>query len=131
MSAFVASIADLDTLAQRLFRAGVFSSEVRNEDVAFAILLAGWELGFSPTVSVRGIGFSRGKISLSADLTVAACVRHREVCEYFRLVESTETQAVYETKRVGAPAPVSLPWTIDQAKKAGLIEKNNVWKNHP
>lgn len=129
MSAFVASIADLDTLAQRLFRAGVFSSEVRNEDVAFAILLAGHELGFSPTVAVRGIGFSRGKISLSADLTVAACVRHREVCEWFRLTESTAQAATYATKRVGCE-PVSLTWTIEQAKRAGLIDKNSVWKAH-
>ena len=126
---FIGGIADLDTLAKRLFKAGVFNPEVRNEDVAFAILLAGHELGFSPTVAVRGIGFSRGKISLSADLTVAACVRHREVCEWFRLVESTAALATYATKRVGCE-PVSLTWTIEQAKRANLMEKNSVWKAH-
>ena len=129
-ASFVASVADIDTLARRLFQAGVFDAEVKSEDVAFAILLAGFELGFAPTVAARGIRFSRGKVSLSADLTVAACVRHREVCEFMRIVESTDERAVYETKRVGAPAPVSLAWTIDQAKKAGLF-RNNVWGAHP
>lgn len=127
---FISTVGDLDKLAERLFRAGMFGADVKNVDVAFAILLAGWEMGFSPTVSVRGIQFSRGKISLSADLTLAACVRRRDVCEYFRLVESSDKAATYETKRAGAPEPTRLTWTIEQARRAGLIDKNSVWKAH-
>ena len=96
----------LDTLAKRLYSAKVFPRTVESVDMAFAILLAGHELGFSPMASARGITLVSGKVSLGADFTVAACTKHRDVCRYFSIIESNATQATYETHREGARATV-------------------------
>lgn len=120
----------LDEIAQRLFRAHVFASEVNSPDMAFAILLAGYELGYSPMASVRDISLVKGKVSLDADAQIALCVRSPEVCKYFRLIESTSKVATYETLRAGSPEPVRLSYTFDQAKAAGLTG-SSTWQKHP
>ncbi len=119
----------LDAIAARLYKAGVFPRTVQNADVAFAVILAGYELGFAPMASVRGITLVNGKVSLGADATVAACARHRDVCGYFSCVTSTDKRAEYVTHRVGAPAPVTLSYTIEQAQRAGLTS-NATWRTH-
>lgn len=120
----------LDTLAKRLYAAKVFPKTVESVDMAFAILLAGHELGFSPMASARGITLVSGKVSLGADFTVAACTKHRDVCRYFSIIESSATQATYETHREGAPKPVALTYTHDMARRAGLTG-SQTWRAHP
>jgi hypothetical protein len=120
----------LDTLAKRLYSARVFPKTVESVDMAFAILLAGHELGFSPMASARGITLVSGKVSLGADFTVAACTKHRDVCRYFSIIESNATQATYETHREGAPKPVALTYTFDMARRAGLTG-SQTWRAHP
>lgn len=120
----------LDTLAKRLYAARVFPKTVESVDMAFAILLAGHELGFSPMASARGITLVSGKVSLGADFTVAACTKHRDVCRYFSIIESSATQATYETHREGAPKPVALTYTHDMARRAGLTG-SQTWRAHP
>ncbi len=119
----------VDTIAQRLFRAGVFPKTVLNADVAFAILLKGHELGIQPMAAASGIGLVSGKVSLGADITVATCARRRDVCLYFSCVESTDKLAHYTTHRAGAPAPVSLTYTFAQATRAGLTS-SGTWRAH-
>jgi hypothetical protein len=94
------------------------------------VLLTGRELGLGPMQSLRGISVIKGKPVMNADLIVGMVLRHPEICEYFRLVESSDKAAVYETKRKGSPAPTKLPFTIEQARQAGLTGKDN-WKNYP
>ena len=62
----------LDAIAARLYKAGVFPRTVQNADVAFAVILAGYELGFAPMASVRGITLVSGKVSLGAEQARAA-----------------------------------------------------------
>lgn len=126
-----ASYADLSYLAARLYAAkGIFSKEVTSEDQAFAILIAGKELGYPPLVSARSFAFVSGRLSMSAMATVGLVVGKTDVCQYFRLVESTAERATYTTHRVGAPEPVTLTWTIEQARRAGLV-KGPIWTAHP
>jgi hypothetical protein len=120
----------LDQIAAKLFAAKVFPRTVETADMAFAILLAGHELGFGPMASARGITLVSGKVSLGADATVAACARHRDVCVYFSCSESTDDRATYVTQRAGAPAPVTLSYTIAQARRAGLTG-SGTWRAHP
>jgi hypothetical protein len=118
----------LSGLADRLHKAGVFGQEVTSADKAFAVLLKGHELGFSPMASAGSISIIKGKVSLSADATVALCKRS-PACLYLRLVESTEEVATYETQRHGDPSPTSLSYTIAQAKTAGLTG-SQTWRAH-
>jgi len=122
-------LAALERLADRLFRGKAFPDTVRSVDTAFAILLKGWELGMPAMAAAAGIAIVSGKVSLGADATAGACLRHRDTCLYFSLVESTGEVARYETRRAGAPAPVALAYTITQARTAGLTE-STTWKRH-
>lgn len=119
----------LERLAERLFKGKAFPDTVRSVDTAFAILLKGWELGMPAMAAAAGIAIVSGKVSLGADATAGACLRHRDVCLYFSLVESTGEVARYETRRAGAPAPVTLAYTIAQAKTAGLTG-SSTWQKH-
>lgn len=124
------SIEQLDWLAQKLYAAGVFAKEVTSVDMAFAVLLAGQEMGFSPMASARAIQIVKGKVGLTADAQVAVCVRRRDVCQFFRLDESTDERATFTTHRAGAPAPVTLTYTMAQAKAAKLTN-SGTWQSHP
>jgi hypothetical protein len=118
----------LSGLAERLHKAGVFGQEVTSADKAFAVLLKGHELDFTPMASAGSIAIIKGKVSLSADATIALCKRS-PACLYLRLVESTEEIATYETQRHGDPSPTSLSYTIAQAKTAGLTG-SQTWRAH-
>jgi hypothetical protein len=123
-----ATIEMLSGLADRLYRAGVFGQEVTNADKAFAVLLKGHELGFAPMASAGSISIIKGKVSLSADATIALCKRS-PACLYLRLTASTEEVATYETQRSGDPSPTVLSYTIAQAKTAGLTG-SQTWRAH-
>lgn len=124
------SIEQLDWLAQKLYTAGAFAKEVTSVDMAFAVLLAGQEMGFSPMAAIRSIQIVKGKLGLTADAQVAVCVRRRDVCSYFRLDESTDERATYTTHRAGAPSAVTFSYTMAQAKTAKLTN-SGTWQSHP
>jgi hypothetical protein len=117
------------TLATTLSKSGLIPDSLRNKPAdVLVVLMTGRELGLGPMQALRGIAVINGKPVLSADLLVAQCLRHRDVCEWFRLVESTDKAARYETKRAGSE-PVAMAWTIEQANAAGLTGKGP-WKAH-
>ncbi len=118
------------SLATTLSKSGIIPDALRGKPAdVLVILMTGRELGIGPMQSLRGISVIKGKPVLSADLMVAQCLRHRGVCEFFRLVESTPTMARYQTKRVGSE-PVDLAWSMEDARRAGLESSQN-WRNHP
>ena len=124
----LATIDMLSGLADRLHKAGVFGQEVTSADKAFAVLLKGHELGFTPMASAGSIAIIKGKVSLSADATIALCKRS-PACLFLRLVASSEEVATYETQRSGDPTPTTLSYTIAQASKAGLTG-SQTWRAH-
>jgi hypothetical protein len=99
---------------------------VKTPAAALMILMTGLELGLSAAQSMRSIYVIEGRTSLSADLISGLSISRRDVCEYFRVVESNEQRAIYVTKRRGDPE-VSYTYTIEMATAANLLGKAN-WK---
>lgn len=93
-----------------------------------AIVLAGRELGLGPMTAVRGIDIIQGKLSLSSAL-IGALIQSSPACEYLTPIESSPTRATYETKRKGSPKAVTMSFTIEEARAAGLASKDNYRKN--
>jgi hypothetical protein len=122
-------MAEADSLAKRLSNSNLLPVALRKkpEDV-LVTLLTGRELGLSPMMAIRAIHVIEGRPVLSADMMIALCQRS-PVCETFRCVESTDMKATYETKRKGQQ-PARLTFTIEQARAAGLTNKDN-WKRYP
>lgn len=126
-----ASISELKELSSMLAPSALLPEVFRGKpgDVAVAVL-TGAELGLAPMQSLRAIEMIKGKPSLKADAQVALVRRRRDVCEYFKLVESTGKVAIYETKRCGDPAPTRMSFSIEQAQTAGLTGNDN-WRKFP
>lgn len=123
-----ALIAMLVTIAELFAKSGLMPQELRTKEAVFTVLLAGAELGLKPMQAVRAFHIIDRQIVPSADLIVAL-VKRSEVCEYFTLVGVDERGATYETKRRGAGKSQRMDYTIEDAKRAGLAQRN-VWRKH-
>lgn len=119
-----------EAIAVKLAKSSLLPSAVRGKPADLAvILITGHELGLSAMQSLRGIHVVEGRPTMAADLLVGLVKKH-PACRYFRLVESTDERAEYETLREGEPEPTRIVWTIQQATKASLTGRAN-WKAHP
>lgn len=124
------SIGEAVQLAKILVAGKLLPRAVQSPEAAFTILMTGRELGLSPMQSLRSIHVIEGKPTLSADLIVALVKKRSDVCQFFRLVESTEKVATYETQRVGEPSPTRMSFSIAEAERAGVAGKDN-WRKFP
>jgi hypothetical protein len=116
-------------LADDIAKAAIIPAHLRGKPMdAYVILLFGRELGLAPMQSMLNVDLVEGKPRLNAQMTVAL-VKRSPLCRYFRLVESTDEGATYETLREGEPEATRLSFTIRQAERAGL--KGNNWQRHP
>lgn len=123
---------DVWRMAQTVAKSNLYG--VKNVEEAMVRIATGMELGLSPMQSIRGVyvisagGMSRP--TLSADMMVAVVKNRPDLCKFFRMIESSDTIATYETQRIGEPSPVRMSYTIAQATRAGLADKGT-WKQHP
>lgn len=116
-------------LAATLYKGGLLPSSFRSPEAVVTAIILGRELGLTAMQSIRGIHVIEGKPTLSADMMVAV-VRRSPVCRYFRLVESTDESATYETHREGEPDPVRMSYGKKEAIAAGKWGKGT-WAAHP
>jgi len=125
-----ATLAQLREFAETFAVSQLLPAHLRGSPANVAItVLYGRELGLTPMQAIQGIYVVEGKPSLAAQMAVAL-VKRSPLCEYFRLVESTDKKATYETKRKGNPEPTRMSFTIEQAARAGLAGKK-VWAQYP
>lgn len=116
--------------AQRLAASSLVPEALRGKpNDLMLILMWGRRLGLSPEQAVQDIHCIKSKPVIAADALVAQCVQHRDICAYFVPTVSTSERAEYQTHRVGSPVPTTMAYTIEDAKRAGLTNKD-VWKQH-
>ena len=125
-----ADVSHLKSIASDAYDSKLLSPEIRSAQAAFFVAAVGAELGLSPIQSLQSIYVIKGKAILSSHAVLAIVMRRRDICKYFRLVESTPERATYETLRDGSDKPSSLTYTIEDAKRANLLN-NPTWKSHP
>jgi hypothetical protein len=101
----------------------------RNKESVVIALQLGAELGFSPMQSLRTITVLNGRPVPSADGCVAAVTASCQ-CDYFREVETTDTFSTWETRRRGDAQPRQFTFTIDDARRAGLTQREH-WRAYP
>lgn len=97
-------------------------------DVFMAIMF-GMEVGIAPVTALLNVYVVKGRPALYADMMVALC-KHAPVCEYFRLVSMSATEATWETKRQGDP-PLRMQVTWEMALKAKWVERNDKYNTEP
>lgn len=89
------------------------------------IVLAGQELGLPPMAALRLFYIEKGKPQLYADGAVAIVMGRRDTCRSFRLIESTDKVATFETVRNSPDGPqvTRMSYTVQEAQAANLLEK--------
>lgn len=122
------SVQEAMSLSAELARSSLIDGSYKSKAAdIFHIVLAGAELGIPPIASTRVFYVDqKGLPKMFADGIVAVVLARRDVCEYFRLIESTEKIATFETKRKGDP-PTRMSYTYAQAQTAQLLGKQP-WK---
>lgn len=116
-------------VSQVLVASRLLPRSITTPEAAFAVIATGRELGLSAMQALRSIHIVEGKPTLSADLMVAL-VKRSDPCLFFRLIESTGARASYETHRRGEPSPTRMSYTLEEARAAGALSKDN-WRKFP
>ncbi len=116
------------TLAEIVVKSGLALGHRTKESVVIALQL-GAELGFTPMQSLRNIAVINGRPVPSADACVAAVTASGQ-CDYFREVETTDTHSTWETTRRGDTQPRQFTFTMDDARRAGLTDRDT-WQAYP
>jgi hypothetical protein len=124
------SFAEAMQIARALVESRLMSGSIKSPEAAFVIIATGRELGLSMMQSLRGIHIIEGKPTLSADAMAGLCKSRRDVCTDFRMVESSDRVATYETHRAGEPSPTRMSFSWEDAQRAGATNKDN-WRKYP
>ncbi len=116
-------------LAQWIFQSSLCPSNIKCAEDVFLVLMTGREFGMSAMQSLRLINVIERKPGLSAD-GMAGLVQSSDLCDFWRLVKTTDTEAIFETLRTGHEHTQQMSYTMDMARKSGNTNKNN-WRQHP
>lgn len=102
---------------------------ITTPEAALTVMVKGWELGLPPMQALNGITVIKGKPTMSAELMAAVIYRdHGDESLYW--VENTNERAVLRYKRRTAKQSGEYTYTIEDAKRAGLLS-NQTWSKYP
>lgn len=94
----------------------------------------GYQVGLTPEQSMQCIAVINGKPAMWGDDMLALCMAHKEFDDIIEdaIINSEGSVIGYNctVKRKGK-APKSNSFTLDMAKKAGLLSKGGVWTQYP
>jgi hypothetical protein len=121
-------------ISELIARSPIAPTIYRNQpNTVLLVLWRGRERGLTVMRSIELIypfDSSKGpQVAYAADL-LYGLVERSGAAEYFMLEDSSATKATYNTQRKGQPKPVILSYTIEDAKIAGLLTKEN-WQKNP
>lgn len=118
---------ELKELAEIFVASGAFS-DIKQVAQAQIKILAGNELGFSPLVSMTGIHFFQGKVTIGSNL-IASLIKESTKYDY-EIVEHSNTACAVQFYENGQKIGVPVRYTIEDAKEAQLLTKDP-WKKYP
>lgn len=119
-------------VATKLAKSNLLPEALRGkpEDVLI-VMWKGRELGIPAMAALGDIHIVKGKPFISSNLLVAMCLAS-PVCEYVKPIERTLERCTYEAKRRGpGNGPIRITFTMDDAKRAGLIQQNQNYLKFP
>jgi hypothetical protein len=102
---------------------------------AIFIILKGYELNISPMQALADIHLVNGKPGLSVQLMISLANRSG-MLSHFDIPDADEANktgraTVSATRKDRPDSPITMTFTVDDAKKAGLWDKTGPWKQYP
>lgn len=116
-------------LAEHLYESRLYT-RFPSKEAIFAIIIRGREMGLTALTALDQFHIVEGKPSPSAHLLIARAKQHPD-CEYFRYVGGDLTYAEYETKSRQNTKPTLFRYTIEDAKRAGVVKGGSNWEKRP
>ena len=127
------TLRDAYAVAKTLSNSRLFSASFSTPDAVFAAILLARAHGVEAMkVLMPGMVHNiKGKLTMSAQMIVGLVLRSGKA-EYFECVESTAARAVYVTKRKGGRNEMRLEFTLEEARAAGYLAKqDSSWQKTP
>lgn len=116
--------------AAKFHESRLYQRKFRNADEIVICAMAGRERGLGLFSSLANIHIIEGQPAFSSHILVGFARQHPD-CEWFRMVESTDQSATFETKRRGSPQAETCTYTIDDAKQSGVWRNGGNWAKRP
>lgn len=123
----------IERLATYAVKSG-FVSKLSQPQIVF-IILKGYELNISPMQALADIHLVNGKPGLSVQLMISLANRSG-MLSHFDIPDADEAfkagkATVSATRKDRPDSPITMTFTIDDAKKAGLWDKVGPWTQYP
>lgn len=116
-------------LAKGIYESRLYS-RFPNAEAIWSIIIRGRELGLGALTALDNFHIVDSKPVASAHLLIARAKAHPD-CDYLQFVGGDATYAEAETKNKRAPKPTRLRYTIEQARRAGLVRSGSNWEKRP
>jgi len=124
------ALAQLKEMSKDLSTSKILPQALQNSPAnIYLILMTGRDMGLAPTTALRMFDVVDGKISMRAD-GMAALVKRSGYCKSLRTTTATDKECVYEGERTDLPGVEKFSFTLEDAKRAGLLSKKN-WTMYP
>jgi hypothetical protein len=117
---------DMQKMADAIAKSGLFG--MKEPAQALALMLTAQAEGQHPATITQDYDIIQGKATRKTHSVLARFQQSGGHIEWHVLTES-KADATF-TPPSGAGKPLRMEWTIDMAKRAGLVEKDN-WRRYP
>lgn len=117
------SVSDIERMAAAMAKSGLFG--VKTADQALALMLIAQAEGIHPAAAVRKYHVIQGRAALKSDSMLSGFIARGGKVKW---VERTDAAVEATFISVGCPDGVTIRWTLDDAKRAGLLNKDNWWQ---
>lgn len=115
--------------AKKLAGSDLVPKDFKNNPAnCFIAIQWGKDLGLAPLQATQNIAVINGRPALWGDAVPALVIASKQ-CEYINMTLENQT-AICKVKRIGQPEHIST-FSMQQAKVAGLLEKQGPWKQYP
>ncbi len=115
-------------LAQIFIRSGLIPAQLNTPEKVLVCLFKSQELGLPPLEGLSGMAVISGKTTLQGNLLLALINRSNKAKKI--VIEENESYCTVTMSRRDYEFEYSFTFSLDDAKKAGLLDKQ-IWKQYP
>lgn len=109
---------------------GLIPAQLDTPEKAFAVLLAGWELGVKPMTALRHLFIVGGKVEPDAQI-MAGILASKEPESRIEVVALTDDSCTMRIERPARGVRAEYTYTLADAKKAQLVKPGSNWDKFP
>ena len=119
------ALEQIERAAEYVVKSRLFG--VQNKDQAVALMLLAQAEGIHPMRAVQEYHIINGRPAMRADAMLARFLQAGGKVEWHKLTD-TEASATFSHPQGGT---ATITWTLDMAKRAGLVKPNSGWSKFP